>query len=231
MKIGFVGLGKLGLPCALAAEAAGHEVHGWDVSSAVSEIIDTKTLPYVEAGAQELLERSQIHFKQPYHLADWADLVFVAVQTPHRPEYRGNHAASRRPARTSTTRRSLRPSARSRAPSSSSSSPRCCPARWTARSSGQGSFLPSGCSTTRSSSRWAPPSPTSATQSSSWLAPTAPTPARSATSTRRSMTGRAVRHDDQDRGVDEGGVQHIHRPEDRVREHDDGTVREDRSRC
>lgn len=89
MKIGFVGLGKLGLPCALAAEAAGHEVHGWDISPEVGETIDSKTIPYVEAGAQELLERSQIHFKQPYHLAEWADLVFVAVQTPHQPEYEG----------------------------------------------------------------------------------------------------------------------------------------------
>jgi UDPglucose 6-dehydrogenase len=81
MRVGFVGLGKLGLPVALAAEAAGHEVHGWDVSEQVGQIIDTRTLPYVEAGAQELLDKTNIHFKQPYHLADWADIVFVAVQT------------------------------------------------------------------------------------------------------------------------------------------------------
>ena len=28
MKVGFIGLGKLGLPCALAVESRGHEVIG-----------------------------------------------------------------------------------------------------------------------------------------------------------------------------------------------------------
>jgi hypothetical protein len=32
MKIGFIGLGKLGLPCALAIESRGHEVIGFDLS-------------------------------------------------------------------------------------------------------------------------------------------------------------------------------------------------------
>ena len=31
MKVGFLGLGKLGLPCALAVEAKGHEVWGCDI--------------------------------------------------------------------------------------------------------------------------------------------------------------------------------------------------------
>lgn len=89
MKIGFVGLGKLGLPVALATEAAGHDVKGWDVSEAVGQIIDTRQLPYVEEGAQALLDKTKIHFMQPYHLASWADLIFVAVQTPHQPEFEG----------------------------------------------------------------------------------------------------------------------------------------------
>src|SRR5688572_18137970 len=90
MKIGVVGLGKLGLPVALAMEAAGHEVRGWDVSPAVGEIIDTKRLPYVEQGAQALLDKSKIFYMQPWHLETWADIVFVAVQTPHQPEYEGS---------------------------------------------------------------------------------------------------------------------------------------------
>jgi UDPglucose 6-dehydrogenase len=89
MKIGFVGLGKLGLPCALAAEAAGHEVRGWDISEAVGEIIDSRKLPYMEEGAQELLNTTRIHFMQPYHLIEWADIIFVAVQTPHEPAFEG----------------------------------------------------------------------------------------------------------------------------------------------
>ena len=32
MNIGFMGLGKLGLPCALAIEEKGHNVFGYDIS-------------------------------------------------------------------------------------------------------------------------------------------------------------------------------------------------------
>jgi len=89
MKVGFIGLGKLGLPVALAVEAAGHEVCGWDISEQVMNTIDSRELPYVEADAQELLETTKIHFKRPHVLSEWADLIFVAVQTPHQPEFEG----------------------------------------------------------------------------------------------------------------------------------------------
>ena len=32
MKVGFLGLGKLGLPVSLAVESKGHEVFGYDIS-------------------------------------------------------------------------------------------------------------------------------------------------------------------------------------------------------
>lgn len=35
MKIGFIGLGKLGLPCALAIEGKGHKVIGYDINPKV----------------------------------------------------------------------------------------------------------------------------------------------------------------------------------------------------
>lgn len=89
MRVGFIGLGKLGLPVALAAEAAGHEVRGWDVSDEVLKILVNRRLPYMEQGAQELLTNSKIVSQKPAELAQWADLIFVAVQTPHQPEYEG----------------------------------------------------------------------------------------------------------------------------------------------
>lgn len=89
MKVGFVGLGKLGLPVALAVEAAGHEVRGYDPSPLIDEILRTKKLPYVEKDAQELLANSRLKREEPGNLARWADLVFVAVQTPHQPKYEG----------------------------------------------------------------------------------------------------------------------------------------------
>lgn len=89
MKVGFVGLGKLGLPVALAIEAAGHEVCGWDTSDAVWEMLRTRKLPYIEEGAQELLEKTKLTRMEPRMLAEWADLIFVAVQTPHQPRFEG----------------------------------------------------------------------------------------------------------------------------------------------
>ncbi len=40
MKIGFIGLGKLGLPCALAIEQKGHKIYGYDINPAVKNILD-----------------------------------------------------------------------------------------------------------------------------------------------------------------------------------------------
>ena len=50
MNVGFIGLGKLGLPCALAVESRGHKVVGYDPSKQVKDIIDTKKLQYQEIG-------------------------------------------------------------------------------------------------------------------------------------------------------------------------------------
>jgi UDPglucose 6-dehydrogenase len=89
MKVGFIGLGKLGLPVALAVEAAGHHVKGFDPSPEVHRILVSKSLPYREDQAQELLLVSGIEVIDPQELSEWADLIFVAVQTPHQPEYEG----------------------------------------------------------------------------------------------------------------------------------------------
>ena len=55
MNVGFVGLGKLGLPCALAIESRGHNVVGYDPSQQVKDIIDTRKLQYQEIWAQDYL--------------------------------------------------------------------------------------------------------------------------------------------------------------------------------
>jgi len=89
MRIGFVGLGKLGLPCALASEAAGHEVVGYDPNPAVAGYIRDKKIPYREEGTPELLVNTKIRVVPVQELVDFADLIFVAVQTPHDPRYEG----------------------------------------------------------------------------------------------------------------------------------------------
>ena len=46
MNIGMMGLGKLGLPCALAMESKGHFVTGYDTSTYVQEQIRKKEWHY-----------------------------------------------------------------------------------------------------------------------------------------------------------------------------------------
>ncbi len=50
MKIGLVGLGKLGLPVALAIESKGHEVKGFDISYKVKDDIKQKLdrIPHIK---------------------------------------------------------------------------------------------------------------------------------------------------------------------------------------
>jgi len=89
MNIGMIGLGKLGLPVALAIEKMGHDVYGYEIDlGTVNNICDRK-IPYTEEGAQELLNESKLQLATPKVLFEKCDLVFVAVQTPHDPKYEG----------------------------------------------------------------------------------------------------------------------------------------------
>tara|TARA_B100001564_G_scaffold242038_1_gene204988 strand:- start:13301 stop:14443 length:1143 start_codon:yes stop_codon:yes gene_type:complete len=69
VKISFIGLGKLGLPCAEAVAQKGHTVSGYDIVDVTSSLINVKdTIAEAVAGQ---------------------DIVFVAVPTPHDPAYDG----------------------------------------------------------------------------------------------------------------------------------------------
>ena len=89
MNIGFIGLGKLGLPCALAVESRGHKVVGYDPSEQVKDIIDTKKLQYQEIWAQEHLDKSKIKIKSIEEVVGESEIIFVPIQTPHDPLYEG----------------------------------------------------------------------------------------------------------------------------------------------
>ena len=89
MNIGFIGLGKLGLPVALAVESKGHNVMGFDIAESVKNIIQTKKIPYKEEGAQELLSKSNIKFASVSEVVKHSEIIFVPIQTPHDPLYEG----------------------------------------------------------------------------------------------------------------------------------------------
>lgn len=92
MKIGFVGLGKLGLPCAVSISLRGHEVMGCDLDPSR---MSKDPQPYQESGPwgndsfNDYLAKSHIEFGTMKEVAEYSDIIFLAVQTPHKPEYEG----------------------------------------------------------------------------------------------------------------------------------------------
>ena len=89
MKIGFIGLGKLGLPVALAIESKGHQIIGTDINDITLRNIRFKTLNYMEKGAEELLTKSKIEIKNLDKIVEESDIIFVPIQTPHDKKYEG----------------------------------------------------------------------------------------------------------------------------------------------
>jgi hypothetical protein len=79
MQIGFIGLGKLGLPCAEAVLKKGHNVSGYDV-----RLVD-HTMVNICDTVQEVVQDK--------------DIVFIAVPTPHDPEYDGRAPTAHLPSK------------------------------------------------------------------------------------------------------------------------------------
>ncbi len=77
MLIGFIGLGKLGMPCAEAVVDKGYHVNGYDILPKQSTKVDIKN------SIQEVVEQS--------------DIIFVATPTPHEEGYDGREPTSHLP--------------------------------------------------------------------------------------------------------------------------------------
>ena len=87
MNVGFVGLGKLGLPSALAIESRSRTVVGCDVNPAVKEHVAFRKIPCLEAGAPELLQSTRREVLSLADVLKRSEIIFVPVQTPHDPLY------------------------------------------------------------------------------------------------------------------------------------------------
>jgi UDPglucose 6-dehydrogenase len=74
MKIGFIGVGKLGLPCAEAMCEKGNTVSGYDVAKVTSNLVNM--VPSI----RQCVENQ--------------DIVFIAVPTPHNSAYDGQAPTS-----------------------------------------------------------------------------------------------------------------------------------------
>lgn len=88
-KVGFIGLGKLGLPVALAIESKGHEVVGYDVRPEPYEYIKNKSIPFVEKDLQLLLDNTNIKMVETVEEMFDCDIIFAAPQTPHDSRFEG----------------------------------------------------------------------------------------------------------------------------------------------
>lgn len=92
MKIGFIGLGKLGMPCAVAMALKGHDVMGHDLNP---DFMTKKPRIYKETGPDgisgfdDYLAKSTLCFGSREEVAEHSEIIFVAVQTPHEPKYEG----------------------------------------------------------------------------------------------------------------------------------------------
>ena len=88
--IGFVGLGKLGLPVALSIENKGYKVAGYDINPEVYKYVTNRKIPYQEQGTPELLKKTKIKMLSSIdEVVRFSDIIFVPIQTPHDPRYEG----------------------------------------------------------------------------------------------------------------------------------------------
>ena len=63
MNIGFLGLGKLGLPVSLAVENKGHKIYGYDISEQTLEDIRKKKIRYREEWVDKYLLNTKLEIK------------------------------------------------------------------------------------------------------------------------------------------------------------------------
>ncbi len=92
MRVGFIGLGKLGMPCAVAMASRGHDVLGYDIDQ---QLMSKRARRYKETAADGVsdfnpcLAQSTLEFGSLAEVVAHAELLFVAVQTPHAPAFEG----------------------------------------------------------------------------------------------------------------------------------------------
>ena len=89
MKVGFLGLGKLGLPVALAIESKGHYVCGTDISTDTLENIKNKKIGYKEIWVDDYLKDTKLEVFDIKGVVKNSDIIFVPIQTPHEEKYEG----------------------------------------------------------------------------------------------------------------------------------------------
>lgn len=92
MKVGMIGLGKLGLPVAIAIDMHNHDVMGYDINP---DVMQKNKCFYKEAGPnneesiEPFLQKSNLRFGSISEVVNHSEIIFLAVQTPHEERYEG----------------------------------------------------------------------------------------------------------------------------------------------
>ena len=96
MKIGFIGLGKLGMPLAVAIASKKIKTIGYDSNESVMNFDYYK---YQEAGInnqtfdecfqQAINEKTLVFSKNIEEIVENTELIFLCIQTPHEKQYEG----------------------------------------------------------------------------------------------------------------------------------------------
>lgn len=104
-SVGWIGLGKLGLTCALALAHLNSDhgigVRGYDISDGPRAMLDGGDITYTEAGLQGLLNANSVNYlvqsldsvREVVSGLDEGAIVFISAPTPHSPRYGGETPA------------------------------------------------------------------------------------------------------------------------------------------
>jgi len=93
MNIGWIGLGKLGLPCAVAVEEKGHTIYGYEINREAVENYKKGISNLYEPDMDNRLRAALPNMKFMESIDEVvfdSEIIFVAVQTPHPPELDGS---------------------------------------------------------------------------------------------------------------------------------------------
>ena len=101
MKLGFIGLGKLGLPVALAIGAKNHDIVGYDINPNINSskkpyecLYTNEKDEFLEnniSSSSPIFQNSTLRFVDTMEeCLNFGDIIFVAIQTPHNKTYGGS---------------------------------------------------------------------------------------------------------------------------------------------
>jgi UDPglucose 6-dehydrogenase len=98
MKIGVIGLGKLGLPVAVAIDNKGHDVLGYDINPNINSskrpidvLLSKETDETGKNTLTPMLESSTLKFADNVKdVIEHSEIIFIAIQTPHQKQFEGH---------------------------------------------------------------------------------------------------------------------------------------------